>query len=454
MRLRFFLTILTVLTIASVSVIVLHAAFLKRERLALLDQQVRATATALFNSELSDLRNFSISHVDDIISEELGETRIGKFFIIRNSKGDIIFESSSAKFLPRKDIPRDNTWITIDNEENYIRVLNLRLPRIPDRSLQVGVVWSSEIVNPRYFTRSTLILFFAVLGVGSIASLFLTSFLLKPIARLSDHISDASESLKTEQFLSQIPLDIGGKKLIDITLQREKDEYQKLVVGFNSLVDKVNKYSKNSKLWAYQMAHELKTPLTLINLEAEALQKIEKTSQNHHKIDSIQNELQKISETIGSFLSWAELENSNGSKHLFANRLIVKVKDVIQRLDPQNKKFNLVIKEDSTILCNPLHLEQLILNLLTNSLKHSPDSGNPIDIVIDTNQLIIKDYGPGISQAVLDRLGEPFNKGSEKEGSGLGLAWVSSICRIYNWQFNVTSNSSGTEIRIDFIQPS
>lgn len=453
MRLRFFLTILTVLTLASISVIVLHAAFLRRERLALLDQQVRATATALFNSELSDLRKFSISHVDDIISEELGETRIGKFFIVRNSRGDIIFESSSAKFLPRKDIPRDNTWITIDNEENYIRVLNLRLPRIPDRTLQVGVVWSSELVNPKYFTSSTLMLFLAVLGVGSMASLFLTSFLLKPIARLSDHISDASESLKTEQFLSQIPLDIGGKKLIDLTLQNEKDEYQKLVVGFNSLVEKVNKYSKNSKLWAYQMAHELKTPLTLINLEAESLQKIEKTNPNYNKIDSIQNELQKISETIGSFLSWAELENSNGSKHLFANRLISKVKDTIQRIDPENKKFNLVLKEDSTILCNPLHLEQLILNLLTNSLKHSQESKKPIDIEIDSGQLIIKDHGPGISQSVLDRLGEPFNKGSEKEGSGLGLAWVSTICRIYNWEFGIVSTPNGTEIKINFTQP-
>lgn len=192
MRLRFFLTILTVLTITSVSVIVLHAAFLRRERLTLIDQQVRATATALFNSELSDLRKFSIEHVDDIISEELGESRFGKFFIVRNSKGDIIFESSSAKFLPRKDIPRNNTWITLETEENFIRVLNLKLPRIPDRTLQVGVVWTSELVHPKYFSFSTLVLFLAVLGVGSIASLFLTSFLLRPIARLSDHISVAS----------------------------------------------------------------------------------------------------------------------------------------------------------------------------------------------------------------------------------------------------------------------
>lgn len=240
---------------------------------------------------------------------------------------------------------------------------------------------------------------------------------------------------------------MGGKKWIDRTLQNKWDEYQKLVGGYNSLVEKVNKHSKNSKLWAYQMAHELKTPLTLINLEAESLA----ADPTHHKIDSIQNELQKISETIGSFLSWAELENSYGSKHLFANKLFVVIKNITQRIDPSEKNIKVTLKEDHTVLCNPLHLEQLIINLLTNSLKYSGDQG--IEVEVNSNQLTVRDHGPGIGQDVLDRLGEPFNKGSETQGSGLGLAWVSSICRIYDWNLDIHSSSEGTEIKINLTRP-
>lgn len=449
MRIRFFITILTVLFLVSLAVVAIYGSLLKGERLAFIDQQVRETASVLVDSELGDLRKFNIEQADDIISEELGEGRVGKFFIVRNSKGEILFESSSAKVLPLKEIPRGDRWVTLNTKESYIRVLNLELPRIKDRTLQVGIVIGREIIHPNYLSTSTAILLLSVLGVGLVASFILTSFLLNPISKFADFILDSSNKLRSEQQLTNIPTNFGRGKYFDLSLVDKHDEYQKLIKGFNVLIERVNRFNRNSKLWAYQMAHELKTPLTLIGLESESLLSIQSAREQGPKVLSIQKELSKVSETISSFLNWAELENSNGSKHLFANKLTNSLKSSIQRLDSNSSRIELTVDVDVTILCNPAHLEQMIINILTNSLKYSPED-KKIEVHVSEHCLTIKDYGPGISKDILDRLGEPFNKGSGLEGSGLGLAWVNSICKLYDWKLKITSTDNGVAVLVDF----
>ncbi len=450
MRIRFFATILAVLFVVSVLVIILHASLLQKERLLLIDQQLRATAAILIDSELGDLQKINFKRTEALISEELGEGRLGKFFVVRNSEGKIIFKSANANDLPVDQVPRHDTWQTVRTPNSYIRVINFKLPQIPDRTLQVGIVVSHEIINPSYLSPTTFTILFAILTVGSIASFFLTSFLLRPIARLSEFIRNSSEKIKSGQLLSKAPMKISGKGLIDVPPFSKYDEYQNLILGYNILIDRVNKYYKNSKLWAYQMAHELKTPLTLISLEVENL---EKQLQDKSKVKSVQLELQKIASTVSSFLSWAELDNSTVNKHLFANKLAPIVRSVMARLNPQSPNIELKVIDEITVFCNPTHLEQLIINLLTNALSHTK-SPQKVYIVLQNNYLEIQDHGPGIPSSVIERMGEPFNKGSSSEGFGLGLAWVSSLCQLYNWELSIDSKKDGTRIRVDFTKGS
>jgi len=125
LRLRFFVTISIVLITVIIGSIYFYSLLLERERHLLIDQQVRETAAALVDSELGDLRQIDFERADEIISDELGETRIGKFFIIRNAQGEIIFESASAKLLPVIDVPKDPRWFTIKEKGKFIRGLNL-----------------------------------------------------------------------------------------------------------------------------------------------------------------------------------------------------------------------------------------------------------------------------------------------------------------------------------------
>jgi hypothetical protein len=147
LRARFFRIIFLVVILVAFASMAIHGWLVREERLALIDQQVRDTASALLDSELMDLRLVQIEEVEDILTEELGETRIGKFFVIRDGNGQVVYESASAKVLPLLEVPQDPQWITIQEKGQYIRALNLRLPRIQNRSMQVGVVLDSNLLS-------------------------------------------------------------------------------------------------------------------------------------------------------------------------------------------------------------------------------------------------------------------------------------------------------------------
>ncbi|MBL7544006.1 MAG: HAMP domain-containing histidine kinase [Bdellovibrionaceae bacterium] len=390
LRSRFFITITIVLFALTISSAFLYSLFLKQERLALIDHQVRETAAALVDSELGDLRKIDFELADEIISDELGESRIGKFFIIRSSSGKIIFESTGAQLLPINDVPSDKQWFEIIVKEKYIRGLNLQLPRIPDRTLQVGLVLDEQLVMPNYFSKATLTFAVILFIVGLGISFFFTSFLLYPIARLDKFLGQVIAASKAKNILPTVP-----DAIADHPSDTASDEFKRLVANLNSLILKVNKNYELSRLWSYQMAHELKTPLTMVQIEIEKLQT--KLGCSKDDFSDLTKETKKVSETIDSFLGWAELENSSNQKHLFMNNLNSIISDNVKSLSNLNGQFIFEPKHDIAVAANPNHLNQLVKNLLINSIRHTPEN-KPIVVSISAHaELMIADSGPEYS---------------------------------------------------------
>lgn len=451
LRARFFAIILAVLMVVTTGSVYLYSIFLREERLKLIDQQVRETAAVLLNSELADLadlRKIDFAKADEIISEELGESRIGKFFIIRNSHGDTIYESGSAQLLPVTDIPKDQRWFQITKNSKFIRGLNLELPRVPDRTLQVGLLLDESLVNPSYFSQSSLTFLGVVFFLGLIVSLLLTSFLLRPIARLDRFLTDVTTATRRQTVLPPVPRDV----MKDPRAQ-SRDEFERVIAGLNALIEKINKNYQFSRLWAYQMAHELKMPLARAGIEIERLQKRFKISDDD--VGDLTSENRRISETINSFLSWAELENSAQQRHLFMNRLAPIVQGSVERVEKGAEpsiQIRLNVHADPMIPANPQHLEQLVLNLLQNAVFHGAGG----DVVVDVHEgkLVIEDRGPGMPEDVIARLGEPFNRGQAAtagvKGHGLGLAWVVSVARLYGWEVRFEAVNPGTRVTLSF----
>ncbi len=445
LRIRYFAIILTVLTVATTAAVFLYSIYLKQERIAFIDQQVRETATAIVESELADMRKFDFDQAEEIISDELGESRIGKFFIIKNDRGEILYESSSAALLPIKNLSSDEQWFELVTNEMYIRGLNLKLPRFPDRTLQVGLVLDESLVNPDYLSRNTLTFMMVVVLFGLVSSFLLTSFLLRPISQLATFLSNVAVASRQQVILPPIPDPLSKNSRLD-----SHDEFKRVIAGLSALINKVNRNYQFSRLWAHQMAHELKTPLSLAQIEIERLQK--RLQIPSEDLKALSSENLKMAETINSFLGWAELENASSAKNVFRCNIATVFEKTINRLQNESDLIEMTILEEAIFIANPQHVEQLVQNILKNALTHARPNAH-LKICITEKGFSVKDNGPGIPAEVLSRLGEPFNRGNsaqtEREGHGLGLAWITSICRLYNWKINFNSSPNETEVTVE-----
>jgi len=276
-----------------------------------------------------------------------------------------------------------------------------------------------------------------------------TLFLLAPLRLLIGHLREATSNLKNMEDMRPLP---SGLRRYMGGFWAKSDEFSSLLNAVQKLIDRINQNYKLTRSWTLQMAHELKTPLAIIKAETQSKKKSNLLPEAYAQ--DVISEVQHMSETISQFLDWAELENSELQRDLHALRMKTVVKSVASRLEKINPgRIRLELHSDFSVFANPSHVDQLITNLLTNALKFSPES-EKVDLVLSGHSLMIRDYGPGLPKEVKERIGIPFNVGTSvgegQTGSGLGLAWISTVARLYRWEFAISSDGTGTNATVRF----
>lgn len=443
MRSKYFFISFLAIVVSTLSVSAILLAYFRSERMDNLDEQIRLAATAIIDSKLSEIKNFDDEETEILISDELGPDRLGKFFVVRTSEGEILFETQNISLL-EVNLPVDPKWITITSGNHFIRTLNLKLPKYPNRILQVGAIQSASIESLAYISPRMLWVIGIILMVILVLTWALSASLFRPIKRLASYLSEVSESLENN---FEIP-ELQGLDFAKMNRQSKNEELQGLLLAIHQLVEKLNTTHRFMRSWSFQMAHELKTPLTILTRDLEMISK--DYSIPMEKTESIEESINKISHTISSFLDWGDLISQKKTGDLYVNDIRTTIEKVNSGLTkvygdriqilPAGKNFSVV--------ANPLHLEQILENVIGNALKYSD---GVVSIRYAPRYLEIKDQGDGISAQVLAKIGSPFNKGENRRarGVGLGLAWVRSICDLYSWHWDIQVRD-GTTVRFEF----
>lgn len=447
MRNRFFFIILATLILAAVAINIVHVYFFKSQRLKLIDRQIAESSESLLKSTEFNLSVKNIATVEEAISRVLKGARIGKVFILRDSDGKIVYQSFNVGLLIT-DLPIHPEWVAVETENEYVRVRNVPLQK-ENLTLQVGLVLDQNFLNWEILDNRVVNYVTGIVISLFLASVIITLVLLSPLRLLIGHLKEATSNLINLKDVRPLP-----NRLTQYThgFWARSDEFSGLLNVTQKLIDRINSNHKLTRSWTLQMAHELKTPLAIIRAETEA-KKNTNLLPTKYTQDVIQ-EIQQMSDIISQFLDWAELENSQLQKNLHALRMKSVVKTVAARLDKiRPGRIQLRFDSDFSVFANPGHIDQLIANLVTNALKFSPES-EKVEIVLSNHFLAVKDHGSGVPKEVKDRIGEPFNVGSHEvegmSGSGLGLAWVSTVSKLYQWNFEIQSTASGTEAVVQF----
>lgn len=432
---------------------ILQFLLFRSEQYRLIDSRIESTATLLISSDLSsaDLQDFE--EAEDIIREIVGGERFNQFIIVYGRNGRELYRSPNAVGLPQ--LAFEPKWQTIETEESHlVRVLTIpldhpltaRLSRGPTRTLQTGLLLDEDLLRMRTVSRYMIAYSLLVLALILLTTFWLSETLLRPLKELAAYLRHLGSRLNAAPMVSNPspPMPI---------VRSGDDEFGLLVTETERLRELISQSLKNTQVWTAQMAHELKTPLTILQNSLERVKLEKDSTQKDVYVDEATAEIAHLNGLITSFLEWSAAENfPKEAEEVNALKLADKTRDLVEKMQrqfPGRIKF----QGDSslTVFAKRGFVQQAIANLLTNALRYSSE-GSVVEVLLSEDRVEIIDEGPGIPQSVLERIGEPFNHSrSNVRGYGLGLAWVKTICSKYGWELHFERRArtrDGRELRV------
>lgn len=468
MKRKFVLSIGIVLALSVAAVGFLQYFLFRAEQFRHIDQQIETTASLLIFSDLNTVELREFEEVEKLVDNVIDGEKLNQFVVIYNRKGTLVYRSKNSQYLP-PDLALEPQWQTITYKGHFIRVLTVPLEKQantagPHRILQTGVILDADFVRWRSVGRNFLIYSLLIVLLVVITTWTLSRTLLKPLVQLTYYLKflgnqfDQKKLVRGEETSFQLPPELANSN----------DEFGELVKTAQELHSQIQQGLRITQVWTAQMAHEMKTPLTILRNSLESYNLAKTPEDQNTCIKDALNEVSHLNKLISGFLEWSSTENFPISQsEVHAIKLAGCIEDIIKRISisfPDRIEYKLNSK--TTVFAQPSFVEQSISNLIINALKYSAGT---VEITLKEELLQIRDYGnskgEGIPKHVLENLGQPFNyskneKGSDRDGFqhgfGLGLAWVNSICKKYHWNLKFENlneqnpNMRGTLVSLNF----
>ena len=259
---------------------------------------------------------------------------------------------------------------------------------------------------------------------------------------VEDH--STSVRLAGHQVTLSILMDVTERVEYERVLIQAKEEAESLLIMKESILTNIS--------------HEIRTPLTGILGIAEAL--INEVKGEAHDLAALLHESGwRLARTLDSILTLAKLESDTA---IFAQELV----DVVEASSKIVRTFTsharakdislelVVPRRRILVLTDPVALDQIIMNLISNSIKFTNFGGVTLKIHADENRvhLDIKDTGVGISESFLPHVFEEYRQESqgvsrEFEGSGLGMSIVKRLLELMGGDIRIESRKGvGTTV--------
>lgn len=231
-----------------------------------------------------------------------------------------------------------------------------------------------------------------------------------------------------------------------------------LIVSLNDITQD-EKLKKIKKDFFDNASHELKSPITSIVGYSQMISKgiVDDKNEIVEYSNRILKEANRMNSIIYDMLNIAEIE-----KDYALNIANINLKDLIldniKSLSSLAKEKNVIIETDLERLfvkSDARLVDELIRNLLDNSIKYNKDNGK-VKVILKDNYLEIKDTGIGIAKSDIGRIFERFYRvdkvrSKESGGTGLGLSIVKHIVETCNFKIEVNSTLGvGSTFKVTF----
>ena len=262
---------------------------------------------------------------------------------------------------------------------------------------------------------------------------------------------------KTHELLQQEQKLISINKSLQNEIAERKNSEEK-VQGLNlellKNIDRLEAANKDLDRFAFMASHDLQEPLRKIRVFSERLSSSAGQLNEDAKfcIDRIQGSAEKMQALIKDIFTFSKI--SNEKKTFVYSDLNVLAKEVLVQLDGQlkQKNANVILENLHSLYVNPVLIQPLFENLISNALKYSKPGivpeiriyseesstetfGGTDDAPSAYCRIFVEDNGMGFEQKYSEHIFNMFTRlhqGPEYEGTGIGLALCKKIVEVHN----------------------
>ena len=268
---------------------------------------------------------------------------------------------------------------------------------------------------------------------------------LRPLSSLAKHL-DAKQS----DHLETLPIAGVPAELVPF------------VAAINRLLERIGAMFDKERRFIADAAHELRTPITALIVQADNLEGVALSEDGRDRLQSLKTGIRRTARLLEQLLALAKYDSDTVTDRP-SSELDHIVKDVVADLLPmaydRSIDLGFIRVEAASVRVEPLALSVLARNLIDNALRYTPAGGRVDVSLIVENEIVVlevNDTGPGIPEADLDRIFEPFFRGRHEcgEGTGLGLSIARSIVERYDGAIRLENKprleGSGLRVRVSF----
>lgn len=270
---------------------------------------------------------------------------------------------------------------------------------------------------------------------------------LKPV----DEITNTAEQITSRNLSERLPVAHTG------------DELERLSLALNQMIARLEKAFQQSNRFSADASHELRTPLSILRGELETLaRKPDASPDVRETIGSALEETDRLTKITENLLALSRLEA--GDTQLEKTRVdlaeLVTTTTEQMRLLAEDKKISLRCEtcEHVSVHGSRARLKQVVVNLVDNAIKYTPEGGEVRAMVRkDKGKAILEviDSGVGIPAEALPQIFERFYRVDKARtrklgGTGLGLSIVRSICKAHDGEVTAESTEgNGSKFRVE-----
>jgi signal transduction histidine kinase len=356
--------------------------------------------------------------------------------------------------LNGESVPARDLFISTGEPAEYNRVLYSFAPITHYREGIIGMVFFSTSLDGIEAVladiRETITFFSGIISLAIILiSLILSGFITHPIKNLTAVITKMSKG----HLHQRVNIRGGG-------------EFRQLGEAFNIMSEKLENLDNARNEFVSNASHELKTPLSAMKVLAESLLNMEVDDPAIYKefLTDINFEIDRLNAIITDLLVLVQMDKE-GAERSFQredvnlNELVGRTMKALRLLAEQKEiRLEMIQEEDVVVPGDKLKLQQVISNIIYNSIKYTPEGGSVMVEVYNTAEhgiVKVSDTGYGIAKEDLGRIFDRFYRIDKARsratgGTGLGLSIANRIVLLHNGFIRVESEENkGTTFYIE-----